>query len=149
MAEWLLKKGTPLTLRTTRLKTPLMVALQHDSSEVVLLLLRWGASAYTHLHLVDAADEAGNTALHFAAMSNVCSPDLATVLLMCGSSVTKRNKAGIKTHTPYLKPTIYIMTYDIQITPYKYKTHFFYTKITIKPTYIGRLAVEEAQARGR
>ncbi|KAJ1411629.1 ankyrin repeat-containing domain protein [Ochromonadaceae sp. CCMP2298] len=89
MIEWLLKKGTPLNLRTTLgRKTPLMMALQYGSQEAVVLLLHYGAAL--HLDLVDAE---GNTALHFAAIYS--STDCAMILLICGAnSLSIRNKAG-------------------------------------------------------
>ena len=66
-------------------RTPLHVAVIEGKSDVVQLLITWGAG-------LDQQDKTGNTALHHAAIGNM--EEVAGILLRAGADVGLRNFAG-------------------------------------------------------
>ena len=88
MITWLHRKGADFALRTSQLhRTPLMYAARANKVDTVMQLLKLGS-----MISINAQDEHGWTALHFACGS--ASPELVTVLLICGADQYLRNNRG-------------------------------------------------------
>ena len=88
MINWLHRKGANFSLCTSTLKrTPLMYAARANKVDTVMNLLKLGSMV-----TINAKDRSGWTALHFACSS--ASPELVTVLLICGADQYARNNRG-------------------------------------------------------
>jgi len=127
MVDWLLKKGTNVNIRSQlQQKTPLMVALEYNQLDMVTFLLRMGVMM--HLELEDVN---GWTALHYAAV--YARPELAIV-----------SKLLVSFTEPYGSDLLLFtkLSYLEQIMLICGAKSAHYNKA-------GRLAAEEARARGR
>jgi len=88
MIGWLAQRGAKFGIKTSQLKrTPLMYACRANQLNAVLYLLKKGS-----MLSINAQDVNGWTALHFAAA--FASPDLASVLMICGADVYMRTTKG-------------------------------------------------------
>ena len=85
---WLISKNANPTLCSLYGKTPLMCAAAGDKIDAVMLLLKKGA-----MMSINVQDRKGMSALHYAA--RFASPELATVLLICGANISLRSHADL------------------------------------------------------
>jgi hypothetical protein len=89
MIEFLARKGADFDVRTSELRrTPLMCAAKAGKVDATMTLLENGSMRH-----MDAVDTHGWTALHHAAANGT--PELVTVLLMCGANAYQRNDRGL------------------------------------------------------
>lgn len=79
-------KGEPPNPVDTQGRTPLMVAINNGSAEMVKLLLDYRAH-------VNAADKVGNTPLHYAAQTG--DGEIIGLLTAKGAKVNQENKQGV------------------------------------------------------
>jgi ankyrin repeat protein len=86
--SWMIKKGANIDIKTGRdKKTPLMFAADGNHLDAVFMLLKEGA-----MTSINAEDIDGRTALHYAATKGT--PQLCTVMLICGAKINARTKLG-------------------------------------------------------